>query len=288
MIDPELDREYSPSSMVDDIGVFLDAYRVGGEQARRTLPHVTLSYGRHPNDLVDLFPAASRAPLLHVFIHGGYWQQLSRHDGSLLAPGVVSAGHHFASVDYTLCPAAPLPGLVDQVMRCIKFLRTHVCDMHGEPIPLVVSGHSAGAHLAAMAALRCAPGTIDGLVLISGVYDLVPLLQTSVNDAVGLDEATALRMSPLALSMARSAGPDTAAAHPIDTVVVVGEIETDTFKSQSQAFTEAWSAAGHPATFSEIADRNHFDIVADVADRSAPLGALVHDQQRRLLRPPLS
>lgn len=266
----DLEREYSPSSMVDDITVFLDMYRDESAAARAQAPHTTVRHGPHPDDVVDLFPCAEDGAgpdLLHVFIHGGYWQQLGRRDASFPAVQLTEAGHHFASVEYTLAPEATLPQIVDQVGRSVRHLHDTVVSIDGQPLPLVVSGSSAGAHLAAMVAINH-PDIVSGLVLLSGVYRLAPLLDTTVNDAVGMDLETAHAMSPQLLAL-----PDS--GRPIPAVLAVGEIETQTFKDHNRAFADRWAEHGHPCKHIEIDGRNHFDIVFDLADRHTRLGSVV-------------
>jgi arylformamidase len=119
-------------------------------------------------------------------------------------------------------------------------------------------------------------GPIAGLALMSGIYDVVPLVDTYINDAVGMDRDTARRNSPL-LQVTR-AGDEPASsppAPPIPAVIAWGEHETAAFKQQSTAFADAWQRSGAPVTRLEAAGRNHFDIVHDLADAATPLGAQV-------------
>ena len=105
---------------------------------------------------------------------------------------------------------------------------------------------------------------IDRTVLLSGVFDLRPLLQTTVNDPLAMDEAAAAALSPQLLPVA--------ARH--DVVVAWGDNETDAFKMQSQSYAAHLSASGSSVTSFECAGRNHFDIVGDVTDPHTELGRL--------------
>lgn len=283
-LDPELDREYSPSSAVGgDISEFITRYAEDSAATRDTTPHMTLAFGAGPDDLVDLFPARNGA-LLHVHIHGGYWQQLSRRDASFHADNLVNRRVHFASVEYTLAPEAPLPDIVDQVVRALRFLRDYVRDAEGHPVPLLVSGHSAGAHLATMAAIQMAPGSISGLALVSGIWDLRPLLATTINDAVGMDHEVADAMSPMPSGL--DGDPTQRSTHrPIPTIAVVGEIETDTFIRNNADFADAWQQAGHPTEAATIEGRNHFDIVHDLTNARTELGRMLRTLERQVLLP---
>ena len=104
-----------------------------------------------------------------------------------------------------------------------------------------------------------------GVGLISGVFELEPLIGTSINDAVQLDLTQARRNSPML--------QDLAGFPPA--VLAWGDNETDEFKRQSQSMCQLLSTAGTAATAIEIADRNHFDVVLDLCDRDTPLGAAI-------------
>lgn len=275
-----LEREYSPSTCVDEPGgvdALLAAYRTVSERARDSAPPQTYAYGALPCEQLDLF-AAGAGSAAHLFVHGGYWQELSKDDSSFPAPGFVDRGITFIAVDYGLAPEFTLDQIVTQVRAALAWVRTNADEIGIDASRLVVSGSSAGAHLAAMAALTdwsqygLSTGPIAGLVLLSGIYDLDPLVDTYINDAVGMDRDTAHRNSPLL----HVPGP------PIPAVVAWGEHETAAFKRQSGAFADAWQRSGAAVTRLEVAGRNHFDIVHDLADATTPLGGEVARLHARL------
>jgi arylformamidase len=140
-------------------------------------------------------------------------------------------------------------------------------------LPVVATGHSAGGHLAAclMATdwTRVDPSLPAGLVpaayAISGVFDLVPLLQTSVNQALRLSPADARALSPM-----HWPAP---AGRMLD--AVVGADETREHRRQCRAMAEAWSAGGAITRFEEIPSRHHFDVIAPLADPASAMTARV-------------
>ena len=271
----ERETEYSPSTRLPsrDLQPFLDDYRARSDEAHLSVPARTVRYGPEPSNTSDLGlpsarPTGSAAPL-HVFIHGGYWQQLSKLDSYFPAPACIGRGQAFAAVDYTLAPAATVDVIVDECVAALRHLRSIAADHGLDPGAITVSGSSAGAHLAAMATGRLAPAERPaGLILVSGVYDIEPLVGTSINDALGLDRPAARALSPLLL--------------PVDgfppTVVAFGDDETDEFKRQSRAMTDRLTAAGVAVAEHEIPGRNHFDVVFDIvpllADELDALGEL--------------
>lgn len=266
-----LEREYSPSSRVESIEPFVRAYAERSRAVLQTLRvRRDIRYGPGPDELLDLVPAAPDAPLV-VFFHGGYWQELGKADSLFPAPALVEAGIAYAAVEHTLAPRASLDGIVDQVRRSVAFLAGNAerLGFDGRRIHLV--GHSAGAQLAAMVMLAGESGARGGGVLVSGVYDLEPLIETYVNDALGLDEAAALRNSPLRAPGA-PAGP---------AVICWGEIEPSEFARQGRALAARWGSAGTPVDAFEVPGRNHFDLLFDLGDPTTRLGSALREQVRK-------
>lgn len=280
-----LEREYSPSSRIGgDYRPIIAEYVARSARARATSRcRRDLSYGGHPDERLDLFLAPrADAPLL-VYIHGGYWQELSKAASAFAACDAIAAGCAFAAVGYTLAPAASLDRIVEQCRRAVDWLFEQAQALGVDPGRIVLAGSSAGAHLAAMSLLggrgrgRNRGRAAAGAVLVSGIYDLRPLVRTYVNDALGLDEAAALRASPLAL--------DLGGLPP--TIVARGANETAEFARQSDAFAAALAAARVPSRTIVAQARNHFDVVLDLVRTGSPLGdatlALLHghpDQAR--------
>ncbi len=116
----ERERQYSPSSCVATIAPYLDAYAARSRDAERHFRcQKNLVWGERPGETFDYFPAASAdAPLL-VYIHGGYWQELSKNESLFAAPDCVANGIAFAAIDYTLAPQASVGFIVDQCRRAI-------------------------------------------------------------------------------------------------------------------------------------------------------------------------
>jgi len=267
------EREYSPSSAVGgNIEPYLDAYRTASADARRRYAQaganmVELAYGPSAAQTIDLVvPRQGLGPqpvTLVVYIHGGYWQQLSK-DESHVAPSLVERGVGYAAVNYTLAPDASLDEIVDECRQAVRRL-VQVSTQYGiDSERIIIVGSSAGAHLAVMVALR-SPVRLGGLVLMSGIYDLEPLVSTSINDAVGMDIAAAHRNSPMRHDL--SAIPSS--------VVSWGGIETDEFKRQSKTFANQLASASRSVTLIEVGHCNHFDIIHEFGDGSSGLGAAV-------------
>jgi arylformamidase len=254
--DQDREREYSPSSCIGgNYQPYIRAYAELSAAGRRAHPPATIRYGATSQQTLDLFVA--HPPVL-AFFHGGYWQELSKQDSAFAAAPCLAAGIAYAAVDYTLAPAATLSEIVAECRAAVASLSRFD--------RLVVAGSSAGAHLAAMTALA-ADQRVKGAVLVSGLYDLEPLIGTSIDEALGLDPATAARNSPLRRPLG---------GFP-PCLVCWGENETDQFKWQSRAFAQALGRAGAECAAFECPGRNHFDVILDLADPATVLGRRMLD-----------
>ncbi|MEV4439149.1 alpha/beta hydrolase [Streptomyces sp. NPDC049577] len=271
-----LDRQYSPSSCVADLTVFLDAYATRSARVRATLPvRRGLRYGPAPCERLDFFPARVPDAPLVVFVHGGYWQELSRNDSSFPAEGLVPAGAAFAALDYGLAPAHRLDEIVAQVRRATAWLLDHADRLGVDGRRVHLAGSSAGAHLVLMTLL--ADGLPDGrdparatagAVLLSGVYDLEPVRLTYVNEPLGLDAEAARRLSPLHHL------PDR--LPPL--IVARGGAETEEFARQHDELVAAVTGRAARVTDLVVGHRNHFDLPFDLADPRSEVGAALFAQ----------
>ena len=262
----DLEREYSPSSVSKQPATwYIEQYAQRSADVRRALGDrlEKCAYGPGTDEYSLLARHSATAPLL-VFVHGGYWKALSADDCCMWAQEALDSGYSFASVNYTLAPTASLERIVAQCREALNWL----AEASGlKPRRTVISGSSAGGHLAAMCSTASTtPVSIDAAVLLSGVYDLVPLLSTTVNDAIMLTRPDAVRLSPQHLAVNR-----------VECAVAVwGEEETGAFKRQSREYVAKLSAGGVDASTLEAPGRDHFDLIYDLLTPGTPLGDTTH------------
>jgi len=256
--------EYQPALHVPSLPDVIAGYERRGAAARQRLQHERVAYGAHPDEWLWYVPAPTVNAPLFVFIHGGYWRRLSADDGCLLSEGAHQQGWAFASINYTLCPNGPLDLLVDQTRRAIDYLITNASALRHNPAHVVIAGHSAGGHLAAMVSLT--DPRPAGYVMVSGVFDIRPLVFTPINDDVRMSPGDAERLSPMSQLVPRRGVPCIAAW---------GEQETAEFRRQSLEWVQRWGDApgNGTATAIEVPDRHHFDVIDDLVDPSTNLGA---------------
>jgi arylformamidase len=221
----------------------------------------SIAYGAGARNTIDFFPADNTGPIV-VFIHGGYWQALDGSFFSHLAGGLNAHGISVAIPSYDLCPDVTVGEIIGQ-------MRTMTRELAQLGQPLVVSGHSAGGHLAACMLATDWPALdislpadlVTAAYGISGLFDLRPLVNTSINKALHLDEATARAASPLLWKVPAHGSLD----------AVVGERESAEYFRQSRSIVDAWGAAGLATRFGVVPDANHFTAIAPLADPGSPM-----------------
>jgi len=226
------------------------------------------SYGPGERQRFDLFRArgAADAPLV-VYIHGGYWQRGDRKAQSFVAKEFNARGIDVALPSYSLAPTVTVAAIVTELRQCLRTLYART-----KKRPVVV-GHSAGGHLAAtmLATNWAAAGDVPhdlvrAAYALSGAFDPAPLIQTSLNEALKLDAASA-----------RAANVVAGRTPPSSAVMVaaVGGDESTEFIRQSLALAAAWSAAGVKAECVIVPNANHFTILDELARAESPVLARI-------------
>ncbi|HKS45789.1 MAG TPA: alpha/beta hydrolase [Amycolatopsis sp.] len=260
---PDLDREYSPSSVVPSLDVYLHEYAVRSAKARqRQRPMADIRYGAAAEARLDLFLVDGDDAPLMVFVHGGYWQAVSKEESEFAATDFTSAGIAFAAVDYGLAPGYSLDEIVRMVREAVSWLHANARRFGIDHRRIHFSGSSAGAHLVAMSLID--DGRAAGAVLLSGIYDLEPLRHTHVNDALALSIDDAVRNSPI-YQLPKRLPP---------VVIARGGVETGEFIRQHDTMA-ALLRQRTEVTEVVCAERNHFDLPYDLGDPRTSLGAAV-------------
>lgn len=249
-------------------------YARRSEALRQARPWQALRYAPEERCTIDFFPApdARGAPLL-VFIHGGFWRGGDKRMFSFIAEHFLAAGISTALLGYTLAPAVTVAQISAQIRAAVACLTRLQPELGFDIGRVTLSGHSAGAHLAAMTS-SCAEVSRPAwrVLAVSGVYDLRPVLATSLRAEIGLTQADAEAQSL----------PGARQLLARDYLVAVGGAETPAFISQSEDFHRALTAAGRPAALFIDPGRTHFDIFESL---SQP-GQALHDRAIALIQAP--
>lgn len=197
-------------------------------------------------------------PLL-IYIHGGYWQRLSAADSLFNADDAVRHGISLHAVEYTLAPHATLDQIINECLIDVAHTIENL-----QPSRVVLAGCSAGAHLSAMCARDAviAP-RLDAVVLLSGIYDLRPLVVTPTNDPLHLDENSATSMSPQLLN---------ASTLLKKALLAVGRHESSEFIRQNAEYSEHLLQAGTTTECIVVENRDHFNLPYDLLHEGTEVG----------------
>ncbi|MEM1078066.1 MAG: alpha/beta hydrolase [Pseudomonadota bacterium] len=149
------------------------------------------SYGPDPRQWVEWMSGDGPETRLTVILHGGYWRALEAETHRFMMPAFRPFGVAVANVEYRLMPAFRLDELVADIAAALRLLGTRFPTAR-----FVLVGHSAGAHLAlsAMAEPDLAART-QGVLALSGVYDLHPVAQSFLQETLALTPAEIARHS---------------------------------------------------------------------------------------------
>ena len=252
----DYEAEYNNRARVPDHPSVMQRWRESAAAARIACPPLEIIYGSSSREVMDLFQAAPDAPIA-VFLHGGYWQALDKDWFSGLAPALMAHGVSLAIPSYGLCPEVRLGAILGQVRVAVEAVRERT---GARP---VVFGHSAGGH---MAACMLSEGRAAAALAVSGVFDLAPLIQTSLNAALDLDEREAAALSPIHWPVPNGSTPG-------GTVLdcFVGGDESPEFLRQSRMMADHWAKNGVETRYQALPGLNHFTVLDPLFDKQSAL-----------------
>ena len=260
-----VEREYNNRNRVPEHPGIFQRWEEDSEHVRASRRgRLDLPYGPDRRHRVDIFPARGADRLL-VFLHGGYWRSLDKRMFAWLAPAWAAEGVSLALVNYRLCPAVRIAGIVDDAVDAVNWIMANAAVHGAESRRVVLAGHSAGGHLVAavMAAakgrLRFDPARIAGAVPVSGIFDFSPLPFFSGNADLRLDAASARDLD------LHDRQPTLAA--PV--VIAVGGRESGEFIRQSRLLANRW--APQVRELQVVPDRHHFSVLDAFAEPGDPL-----------------
>ncbi len=274
-------RMYNNRALVPECVTHFAHWRSASVQARvehRCFQDV--AYGTGLNETLDIFPSAQvgegGAPVL-VFIHGGYWRALDKADHSFIAPAFTAQGAHVVVPNYALCPAVSVSHITLQMVKAVAWVWRNIHRFGGDRNRIVVVGHSAGGHLAAMLqackwqryAKDLPEQQVHKALSISGLFELESVRCTPFLNDLNLTEVEALRNSP-----AYMPAPANGTLYS-----VVGGAESEEFLRHNQLIQHAWGKDRVPV--SEALDAlNHFSVVESLVQP----GSRLHSLASELLR----
>lgn len=260
----DLDDAYANAAHIPDSDAYPPRWTAAAEAYRQRLSvagraRLGLMYGHGTRAALDLFLPDTAPKGLVVFVHGGYWLRFDRSSWSHLAEGARTRGWAVAMPSYDLCPRVRISDITRQVASAVTVAAAEI------PGPIRLAGHSAGGHLAARMGAVLDPDVATRLahiLPISPLADLRPLMQTSMNADLRIDEAEARAESPI-----YTPPP----ACPV--TVWVGSDERPAFLDQARKLSKVWQCG-----LVEDAGKHHFDVIDAMADPdSAMVARLLSD-----------
>ena len=255
----ECEAGYQLQAAFPDFPEVLRAWQSASAALRtRLLSQSDVAYGTAPLQRFDFYRAPGTHRPLLLFIHGGYWQGGDKSDIGFIAAPYVRAGISVAVMNYSLAPQARIEDMLDEVKALLFWLQQMAVAMDIDCSRISLMGHSAGAHLACHVAAQPGAAPIRAVFAVSGVFDLAPLLPTSLNRALSLDAARADQLSPVLLD-----GPGTTRVHTI-----IGAQETAQFHRQAAVIGTCWpQVVAHHV----VPDTHHYTVLWPLADHTHAL-----------------
>ena len=252
----ERDAAYNNAAAVADSAARIAAWAVASAELRaRRSEHLDIPYGLRERNKWDLYPGKPAAPCL-VFIHGGYWLRNSRETFACMAEGVLAHGWSAALPGYTLAPDATLTEIVAELGAALDWFALHARE-HGIGGPVILSGWSAGGHLAA---LRLDHPMVSAGLAISGIFELGPLRDTTYNATLDLTQAEIETLSPMRLPVV---------SKPM--MLVYGTAELPALAANSRDYHALRIHAGAKGPLLPLPGHDHFSILEELRQ---PDGAL--------------
>jgi arylformamidase len=245
--------------------------------ARATAPEGVreYSYGTDPKQKLDLVvpTGAKRSPVL-VFIHGGGWSIGDKRGSTAMkAEHFIGQGWAFASANYRLVPNATVEQQAGDIAAALAWVRRNAAPHNLDPDRIVLMGHSAGAHLAALvasdptylAAAAVPLNAIDGVILLDGAgYDIAQQMARPGNPVAGM-YAAAFGRDP---SRQRALSPTLHAAAPnVPRWLILPVASRPDSTAQSNGLAAALTKAGSEAKVVPVPGENHGSLNRGLGER---------------------
>jgi arylformamidase len=270
----EIELQYNPRTTVPDVNIYIARGEKESQAARdRYAFQSDVRYGRGPLADLDFFPSAKPGSPLAIFIHGGYWRGRDKKDYTFVANGLMPSGCAVAVMNYDLCPNVTLPEIVQQIKDGLEWIASQAGAWGFDAKNIFVFGHSAGAHLIAAVLAQTGqpyqlkPGLIKKAYLLSGVYNVEPVLDISVNEEIKLKPEQVHAMSPINFSF------DPSVAYE----VIVGGAEPRDWIGESNNMAEHLKKQGCKVGHHVLAGLNHYSLMFELETPEGFISKIISD-----------
>jgi arylformamidase len=258
-----LDRQYNNRLHVADFSTHIERWELLSKQTEKEFQVIkNIAYGSLPLEQLDIYPSGQRFSKTLIFIHGGYWHKWDKSSFQFIAKAFRHYNITTVLINYPLSPGASIDQISASCLKAIDWLHQNIATYNGDCNQFFVTGHSAGAHLAAM--LLTTTDLFKGACVISGLFNLIPICLSDLNQLLNIDTATAIRNSPVQrLPMVQS---------PL--AIIVGSDETDEFQDQSRELYTSWKDI-IPVDLVQAPGLNHYSILETILDPESRLHRLL-------------
>ncbi|TXJ81759.1 alpha/beta hydrolase [Streptomyces lavendulae] len=256
-------------------------------------PDATASYGTHPDQVIDFYAPRTTGDLpapLVVVLHGGAWR--ARYDRRHVTPFagfLADRGFAVANVEYRrggdgepegdTPPAGRWPDTFEDVAAALDALP----DLARTALPgadarrTVLTGHSAGGHLALWAAARHvlpadSPWRLPEAAPLRGVVALAPIADFTTAEELAVCEHASLQLlggSAYFEDRLPYADPSRLLPTGIATTVVQGRADLVVPEAVAEAYADTAAKAGETVGLTLLADVGHFPLIDPSADACA-------------------
>ena len=276
----QLDDAYSQFKYAPNIGQVIERYRTNSAMVRSRLGDpLRFAYGSEPVESLDVYPTTKSDAPIHIFIHGGAWQQEIAESYGFPAELFVNAGAHYVVPDFSWIQDVgdSLYPIVDQLRRAIAWVHRNAEEFGGNADRLFLSGHSSGGHLAGVMLTTdwekeagLPSDVIKGGLCCSGIFDLKPVRLSSRGDYINFTDEMEDAFSPMRHIDNLHA----------EIIIAYGSFETPEFKRHSRDFAKAVEDAGKAVQLIAAENYNHFEIIETLANPHGILGRAALEQMR--------
>lgn len=224
-----------------------------------------LAYGPEARHRLDVYRPRTPDPsgTVVVFFYGGSWRKGAREDYAFAGAAFASRGYLTVVPDYRLYPEVRFPAFLEDGARALAWVRREIAAHGGDPERIVLAGHSAGAHTAALLALdrrylaaAGVPGSaIIGAIGLAGPYNFDPAAYRTTR-AVFATAATTAETRPVTFAHAE--------APPM--LLLHGRDDTTVRPKNSSDLAEALEGAGASARYVPLENIGHIAVLLALAE----------------------
>ena len=265
----EIEKSFNPRASVPNYESYLKDSKEKAKLALKSLyGKINIKYGSSPLQKLDVFFKKNTFNLpIHIFIHGGYWRALDKSYHTHMAKPFIENDICFFNINYDLCPKVKLTNIRNQIIKCILWIYNNAQKFNANKNNIVLSGHSAGAHLASlMLNIDWKKYGVDnsflkGVALISGIYETELVLNLNINKEIGLSLAEAKKNNPFRLTPKLI----------VPTIISYGENEPNLWKKQSINYLNFLNQKGFKCKKISCKNNNHFSLIDTLSDHNHKL-----------------